>query len=122
MNSIKSLITETEKGCRIFLYEIDFEYIDDLFERKVDCGDAEVITGETQYWQVCKTKLETLKLCQEIQDAKVKELKEELTKPIASPAMEPFVSQANYYAEARLKVLKRIDKIFGDKSQAVKDE
>ena len=88
MNSIKSLITETEKGCATYT-EFGEEYCDK-----------------------CARKIETLKLCQEIQDAKVKELKEEYLK----------LPTRVLNGKADKDVLDLIDKIFGERlSQAVKE-
>ena len=119
MNSIKSLITEKRKGLAILLKENKLRKELAILLKKNKFLPKCYSDKTHEYFAKCR-EMETLKLCQEIQDAQVKELKEELTKPIASPAMEPFVSRANYYAEARLKVLEKIDKIFGEETQALK--
>jgi hypothetical protein len=103
MNSIKSLITETEKE-----FEDKCFYIGKIRQRKEEVDYTE--------WHKCKTKLETLKLCQEIQDAKVKELKDEMQQAKSGLPCK----SAGYHTI--LELIYEIDKIFGEKlSQAVKE-
>jgi hypothetical protein len=74
MNSIKSLITETEKGCGKPVLDMTGEisiFCGDSLDEKTDKdGRTLFLIGRCQ---TCQTKLETLKQCQTIAEEKLKE-------------------------------------------------
>jgi len=98
MTTIKQLIQETEE-----LLEAKKLTIEVLHKSE----DNPVFVQTRNEIIKLGVKLETLKLCQEIQDEKVNELKESLE------------SDSQYWKVPEIKA--KIDKIFGEETQAVKD-
>jgi hypothetical protein len=105
MNSIKILITEKEKGCNKPITPNINGMIRCSFNNNDICGMYE--DGILYLCDVCQARIETLKLCQEIQNAKVKELKN--------------YSDWEEYENSAFKIKEVIDEIFGEETQAVKE-
>jgi hypothetical protein len=77
MNSIKSLITETEKEKEKLLKSLDgygYSREDTLNELNNDFWNSDIDEDIKIKWIKLNSKLSALKLCQEIQDAREQEI------------------------------------------------
>jgi hypothetical protein len=125
--SIKSLITETEKElseCKLVSEELKIgsnymDYFDKGASIKLESEEYNDLDSEAQCVLITMklAYLKALKLCQEIQDAKVKELKDKIQNEQAHMNN----SDGKYCGKCVNvgKVEEIIDKIFGEETQAV---
>jgi hypothetical protein len=107
-------LEDKKKGCGTYLYDSDFEDLQDLFEHRVDCGVQEVITGEMQYCKTCKAEIAILEqalaeindLCNKLfeKDLLLQKQRQEILDKIDLYLM---VTKGNYECQKALKELKQ---------------